>query len=309
LKYGLSAPLFVGMLIFSSLKLEANTVAESEFSIGSSNALDVGSSNRLIQVKASPTFEEFYRKNPNVKKISWTDKGVIILYKNGKSERFPLETADQKKVVQSKFGPLPSIFPPPKRYPKPILKDPGSITSGPVHKQSQIDVQADFPGGIQKFFDFVGANYKMPKEAIDNNINGRLIISFIINGDGTLMNPKIVRDLGFGTGAEALRVIKLSPKWRPAMKGTGTAKAVASTYTIPIAIGNKADNENKLELKGPDADKAFILLDGKQITLEEFKKLDGNSIESIDVMKDKSKFHQYGAPEESSGVISIKTKK
>ena len=314
-KYGLSAPLFVGMLIVSSSKLEATAIADAESSIGNLNALDISVSSKSIQVQERPTMEEFYRKNPDVKKISWFDKGVIILYKNGKSERFILETADQKKVVKSKFGPLPSIFPPPKQYPKPIiLKDSKPASRNSTNNVSKIDVTANFPGGMEKFFEFFNDNFKMPKAAIDRTINGRLIVGFVIDTDGSLNAPKVLRKLGFGIDEEALRVLKLSPKWLPAMKGDKVGKAVQSNYVIPIQIVNKADDnsigtKNMLELSGPDAKTAFILLDGKRITSEEFKKLDANSIASVDVVKDKSKFNEYGAPHESSGVISIKTKK
>ena len=96
----------------------------------------------------------------------------------------------------------------------------------------EVDVKPDFPGGITAFYNFVGKNYRVPEE---NNVRGKVVVEFIIEKDGTLSNFKILRDLGNGTGKEALRVLKKSPKWIP---GEQHGKKVRVLYSIPISINS-----------------------------------------------------------------------
>jgi beta-lactamase regulating signal transducer with metallopeptidase domain len=87
-----------------------------------------------------------------------------------------------------------------------------------------------FPGGMEKFYDFVGKNYKMPDV---KDLKGRVLIQFTIEKDGSLTGIKSIRDLGNGTGEEAIRVLKLSPNWIP---GEQDGKPVRVVYSLPISI-------------------------------------------------------------------------
>ncbi|GAA3725787.1 hypothetical protein GCM10022422_03830 [Flavobacterium ginsengisoli] len=93
--------------------------------------------------------------------------------------------------------------------------------------------QPQFPGGIEKFYMFVGQNFKMPKEFSKQKIDGKLFIEFMVEKDGSLSEFKIVKDLGYGAGEEAIRVLKLSPKWIPA---TENGQAVRVLYSLPITL-------------------------------------------------------------------------
>ncbi len=90
-----------------------------------------------------------------------------------------------------------------------------------------------FPGGIEKFYMFVGQNFKMPEEFSKQKIEGKLFIEFMVEKDGSLSEFKIVKDLGYGAGEEAIRVLKLSPKWIPA---TENGQAVRVLYSLPITL-------------------------------------------------------------------------
>lgn len=94
----------------------------------------------------------------------------------------------------------------------------------------EIPTSPMFPGGIDLFYDFVGKNYKMPEV---KDLNGRVYISFAVNSDGSLDEFKILRDIGHGTGEEAIRILKLSPKWIP---GELNGKPVRVQYSLPISI-------------------------------------------------------------------------
>jgi protein TonB len=98
---------------------------------------------------------------------------------------------------------------------------------------SNVEVAPVFPGGMQKFNEFISHNYKIPNV---KNLKGKIYIQFVIEKDGALSAVKVLRDVGHGTGAEALRVLALSPKWKP---GIQNGKLVRVLYSIPISIGAK----------------------------------------------------------------------
>lgn len=77
-----------------------------------------------------------------------------------------------------------------------------------------IDVYPEYAGGIQKFNLYIKENYIISKKA--RKLKGIINASFVIEKDGTLNDVNIIKDLGFGTGGELVRVLKLSPKWYPA---------------------------------------------------------------------------------------------
>lgn len=99
-----------------------------------------------------------------------------------------------------------------------------------VYNTAGIEVKPDFPGGIQKFYDFVGKNYQTPEE---EGLKGKVFVSFVVEKDGSLTDIKVLRDIGYGTGKEAIRVLNKCPKWTP---GEQNGKKVRCTYSLPINI-------------------------------------------------------------------------
>jgi beta-lactamase regulating signal transducer with metallopeptidase domain len=96
-----------------------------------------------------------------------------------------------------------------------------------------IENQPEYPGGIDEFYKLIGMNFKIPAEASKKKLEGKAIIEFMVERDGSLSEFKIVKDLGYGIGNEAIRTIKLSPKWIP---GTIDGKPARVLYTLPITI-------------------------------------------------------------------------
>ncbi len=89
-----------------------------------------------------------------------------------------------------------------------------------------------YPGGIQKFYEFLGASIKYPKAAFENNIQGTTYLSFLVEKDGSLTDVKVDgKKLGSGTDEEAIRVLKLSKRWNPGMYNE---KPVRAKYHIPV---------------------------------------------------------------------------
>src|SRR5690606_15722414 len=103
-------------------------------------------------------------------------------------------------------------------------------TQTDVRNTTEIDKKPDFPGGIAEFYKFVSANYNLPDSFKGA---GRIIVMFIIEKDGSISNSEVIRDAGEGTGSEALRILKLSPKWIP---GEDKGEPVRVLYSLPISI-------------------------------------------------------------------------
>lgn len=99
-----------------------------------------------------------------------------------------------------------------------------------VHNTSDISEKPDFPGGITEFYKFVGNNFKTPAQP---NLKGKVYITFIVEKDGSLNDIRNIRDIGYGTGDEAIRVLKLCPKWIP---GKIDGVPVRVMYSLPITI-------------------------------------------------------------------------
>ncbi len=95
---------------------------------------------------------------------------------------------------------------------------------------SVLEEKPEYPGGLKNFYEFLAKNFKSPSEP---GLNGKVIISFVIETDGSSTDFKILQDIGFGTGQEAVRVFKLMPLWKP---GKQKGIPVRCQYTIPITI-------------------------------------------------------------------------
>ena len=84
---------------------------------------------------------------------------------------------------------------------------------------------------------FLKKNLRYPDQAIDAEKSGRVLISFVVEKDGTLTDIKILRGPGYGMDEEALRVVKKAPAWTP---GIQRGKPVRVAFTLPInfSLGN-----------------------------------------------------------------------
>lgn len=90
-----------------------------------------------------------------------------------------------------------------------------------------------YQGGMLEFYKFFSENYKIPS---DFKGNGKIYISFMVETDGSLSEFQVLRDLGFGTGEEAVRVLKLSPKW---ISGKEDGNDARMKFSLPIEIQAK----------------------------------------------------------------------
>lgn len=102
-----------------------------------------------------------------------------------------------------------------------------------IAKQAGLDHMPRFPNGTRALFDFLNENIQYPIEAEKKKIEGRVLITFVVNGDSTINEVEIIQRVHPLLDAEALRVVKAMPKWEPATKG---GVPVRVKYTIPISF-------------------------------------------------------------------------
>ncbi|RQO75189.1 energy transducer TonB [Pedobacter sp. KBW06] len=102
-----------------------------------------------------------------------------------------------------------------------------------VHDFINLEVQPVFPGGMDKFYNYLSKAIRYPALAQETGVQGKVFVSFIIETNGVLTDLKVERKLGAGTDEEALRVLKGSPKWLP---GIQNGRAVRVRYNIPISF-------------------------------------------------------------------------
>lgn len=94
-----------------------------------------------------------------------------------------------------------------------------------------VENMPDFPGGQAALMQFLSKNIKYPTIAQENGTQGRVIIQFVVNRDGSVVDPVVVRSVDPYLDKEALRVISTMPKWTP---GKQRGKPVRVKYTVPV---------------------------------------------------------------------------
>ena len=96
-----------------------------------------------------------------------------------------------------------------------------------------VEQQPSYPGGFQALLDFLRENTKYPEQAQKDSIEGRVVLSFVVETDGSITEPKVVRSVHPLLDEEALRVAKLMPKWEP---GYQNGTPVRVKYNIPVTF-------------------------------------------------------------------------
>lgn len=86
-------------------------------------------------------------------------------------------------------------------------------------------------GGMSAMYKFIGQNLRYPRQATQMGLEGRVVVTFVVSPQGEITNPEVVKGIGGGCDEEAIRVIKLLPKWKP---GRQNGRAVSVKFTVPI---------------------------------------------------------------------------
>ncbi|MES2809666.1 MAG: TonB family protein [Bacteroidota bacterium] len=199
-KYGLSAPLFILMMIFSSATIN-NSKAVAAITAKTQNAL------------ALPATE--------------------VIESIANNAQIPADNLmeEPKAIVELPFG-LYDV------EPVELPADMAPVDNSPIF--SQVGRQPEFPGGLAAFTNFIGNTVIYPSTDRENGVSGKVVVSFIVERDGSLSNFKAARGPSDEIKAEAIRALKLSPKWLP---GIQNDMPVRVSYTVPIAFMLEADDE------------------------------------------------------------------
>jgi len=104
-----------------------------------------------------------------------------------------------------------------------------------------------FPGGEEAMFNYIQSNIKYPAEAMEVSVGGIALVSFTINSNGNVRNPKLVKEIGWGIDEEAIRVVLNMPRWEPARQN---GRPVSMEYTISIRFDLKREVAAKEKFQG-----------------------------------------------------------
>ena len=96
-----------------------------------------------------------------------------------------------------------------------------------------VEINPEPPGGMAEFMKWIGNNYQYPQGAIEAGVNGQVQVSFVVERDGSLTDIRVVRDLKYGTGEAAVKMLQKAPKWSP---GVQNGRPVRVAYTLPIRL-------------------------------------------------------------------------
>ena len=94
-----------------------------------------------------------------------------------------------------------------------------------------VEDQPEFPGGTAALMEYLRKNIKYPSICRENNIQGKVIVTFIVNRDGSIVEPEVIKAVNPSLDKEALRVISGMPNWKP---GKQRGKAVRVRYSVPV---------------------------------------------------------------------------
>ena len=94
-----------------------------------------------------------------------------------------------------------------------------------------VEEKPTFPGGTEALLKFLATNVKYPPIAKEAGITGTVLISFLIEKDGSISNIKVLHSIGGGCNEEAIRVVSLMPKWTPAKQ---KGKPILTQFQIPL---------------------------------------------------------------------------
>ena len=110
-------------------------------------------------------------------------------------------------------------------------KEPGKEKVKAGFGLTVVQVQPEFPGGADSLQSFLNCNLNYPEKAKVDHVGGRVYVSFRIDEKGKIIDPTVISGITDELDAEALRVVKLMPEWKP---GTASGQPVKVQYILPI---------------------------------------------------------------------------
>ena len=159
----------------------------------------------------------------------------------------------------------------------------GLADDDPEKIHQVVEVQPEFPGGMKEMMKFIQCNLKYPESAKAAGVEGKAFVQFVVKADGSISDVQIMRSTGNESlDAEALRVVKAMPKWRPAMN---KGKAVNVKFVLPIIYKlPKEANGNGIYMSEGNREK-LLVVSGGAIYEGDINDIDPQTIETIEIVK------------------------
>jgi TonB family protein len=184
------------------------------------------------------------KENPKVEITEEQTMGEVgITPTNNKSTDDEASSKPIKKMIIPEVlppdpypGPLPEPYPEPYFLGEPVIEPPHPVEE---KKQDEIlsvaEVIPEFPGGMEAMKKYLGDNVKYPQMEMENGIEGKVYLRFVVDELGKLSDIKVLRGVNGGPGCdkEARRVVQAMPDWKPAMN---KGKACKVYMTIPVVF-------------------------------------------------------------------------
>lgn len=89
----------------------------------------------------------------------------------------------------------------------------------------------EFPGGEAAMKEFIKKNFEYPRKARKNGVEGQVLISFVVDKTGEVTDIRVIRDIGWGCGQEAVRLLRIMPRWTPGLSDDNPVKV---RYSMPL---------------------------------------------------------------------------
>ena len=179
-------------------------------------------------------------------------------------------------------------------------------TARKVMSQDEVDERPVFPGGDIGLMKFISSNLKYPAEALSAGIEGRVIITFVVEPDGAVSNIQVKKNPSDLLSEEAVRVMKMLPKWEP---GKLDGKAVPVSYVVPVEFRNPSKKLSQSSSKtnlSQELKDALVYIDGKESDKSSLDTLYPENIKSITVFKGEDAIKRYGE-KGKNGVLLVTT--
>ena len=183
-----------------------------------------------------------------------------------------------------------------------------------------VEEMPQYPGGPQALFKFLGENVHYPAEAEKAGIQGRVIATFVVEKDGSISQPTIVKSVDPLLDAEAIRVISAMPNWKP---GKQNGKVVRVKYTVPLSFnldgGGEAVEDHlcredgtivEIDIEKGDTAivKPLFIVDGEVMDGKKVYAINSKTIERYYMQSGQEAVKKYG-DKAKDGVILITLKK
>lgn len=321
-KYLLFAPLAVALLIVSNIESVAHTVgrnvpiarsltdkaeqllqteiAASSQSAGMSNNVTTTAVNEVGLPMKKLTISGVVRDEKGNPVI-----GAIVKLRGSKKEmvtnkdgRYRLSDVPVGSAIEIRYAGAGTILFTARGSHRDVTLNVGPATDTQERPYEVVEEMPKYPGGTAAMMKYLADNVKYPK----TEASGRVVVQFIVDKDGTVVEPKVVRSISPELDQAAINAIKGMPKWEA---GKMHGKPVRVKYNIPVSF--KKNSSTGLSIaEGKKNSSYVVFIDGKRA--ETIDNLNPNDIESITVLKDEAAIKEYDSDGKPVMLVTLKKK-